>query len=514
MTERLIPRLELLVNPRADKDARHRSLRTAIAWSVRMLSPEARRFFARLAVFQGGWDSDGAAQVCMAIDQEDDLNAAPAVTLRWSAFDLLERLLSESLLIAEERDGTMRFRMLETLREFAWEQLPPREQERLRRRHATYWMTYGEDLENRLNGPELGSLLNRLEAERANLNAALTWCQEPPATDLSPSPLEIGLRIVGAIWRFWDMRGSVQEGRQIAERLLAQAGPEVAPAVKARAHTMVTAMAKSESDFAGALAHSEQALEQWRQAGNVEGAAAVLGNLGALLSDQGRLEAARERYEEGLAIVRALGVPRRIATFCNNLGSLQRMMGDFDAAQANLEESLELRREIGDRRAIFSTLNNMAALAHHRQEFAAAVRTQEEALAIARDLEDRFAVAVSLVNLANTYLSLQDYSNAHACFTESLQLHTAVGSRLGQAYALGGLAAHAAASDCPERAGTLLGAEQSLRQAIDAVMPPQEQELFDAAFTHLAADARFLDALQKGRSLPLDAVLSLAQLPL
>lgn len=507
MAAGLMPRLELLVNPRADKDARHRSLRTTIAWSVQMLSPEARRFFARLAVFQGGWEAEGAAQVCLG---REEGSAEEAEISRWSAFDLLERLLSESLILAEEREEGMRFRMLETLREFAWEQLAPPEQERMRRRHALFQMSFGEGIELKMNGPELRSWLNRLEAERANLTAALTWCLEATETDLTPSPVEIGLRIMGALWRFWDIRGSASEGRHFTERLLERAAPSIAPQVLARACLTAAGLANTESDYPVSLVYAQRGLAEWRRAGSLEGIGTALGNLGKFYSDQGNLEEALRYYEEGLAIVRELGIDWRIATSLNNIGSLQRMLGDFDAAQVNLEEALALRKRVGDRRAIFSTLNNLAALAHHREDFAGAVRGQEEALAIARELQDRFAMAISLVNLGNNYLSLGDYPACYRCFRESLELHTAVGSRLGQAYALEGLAVHAVQSGLPQRAGLLLGAAQTLRIAIQSMQPPREQEIFDASFAPVAADPHFCTALEEGRSLSLEAAVSLA----
>ncbi len=510
MSDRLVPRLELLVNPRADKDARHRSLRTAIAWSVQMLSPETRRFFARLAVFQGGWDAKEAAEVCLPRDEEDGSRSVLLEPARWSAFDLLERLVSESLLIAEERSGAMRFRMLETLREFAWEQLPPWEQERIQYTHALCLMKLVEEIAPRLNGPELGDLLKRLEEDHANLTAALTWCIEAPTADLSPSPTEIGLRIVGSLWRFWDMRGSTREDRQFTKQLLERAAPGLDPQVLARAYVTAAGLAKSESAYPQALAHQEQALLYFRQAGNLEGIGLTLSNIGTYYSEQGKLKEALRYYEAGLAILRELGITWRIATGLNNIGSLQTSMGDFEASQVNLQEALNLRKQIGDRGAIWSTLNNLGALAHYREEYAEAIKVHEEALMIARELEDRYATGISLVNLGENYLSLQDYTASSRCFTESLQLHRAVGSRFGQAHALEGFALHAVLTEIPERAGVLMGAAQALRHKMQSEKSSLEAELFDDAFLPVATDPRFLDGLKRGRSLPLEAAISLA----
>ena len=510
MSDRLVPRLDLLVDPRADKDARHRSLRATIAWSVRMLPPQARRFFARLAVFKGGCDAASASFVCLSMEQADGTVGDSAETSGWSAFDLLERLLSESLLIAEEQQGQMRFQMLETVREFAWEQVPMGEREWLQHRHACSLLRLAEEAEGKLDGPEQNVRLWRLEQERANLTAALTWCAETQSPPLSPSPVAIGLRLIGSLWRFWEMRGSVREARQFAERLLQCPDPDADPTVLARAFNAAGILAKNQSDYPTALAHYEQALTLRQQAGNREGVCTLLSNLGILHSERGETAASARCYEESLSLARELAIPRRIAATLNNLGALRAGQGELDAAQTAFEEALALRKEIGDRRAIFSTLINLAAVAHLRGQFDAAMRGQREALEIARDLEDRFAIAVGSVNLGNSCLALRNFEAAHRCFTESLQLHTAFGSRFGQAYALEGLAAHAAHIGSFARAGLLKGASAALRQSLCAAQTPSEQQQFEAAFLCCAEDAAFLKGLETGLTLSLDAAVSLA----
>ena len=509
MSDRLVPRLELLVNPRADKDARHRSLRTAIAWSVRMLSPEAKRFFARLAVFQGGWDAEAAAQVCLAQPWREDAGRELEETGRWSAFDLLERLLSESLLIAEEQNGTMRFRMLETLREFAWEQLPPQEQEQMHRRHASYFAVLAEDAENRLDGPEQSACLRRLEQERANVTAALAWCLETPPTPLYP-PIEIGLRISGALWRFWEIRGSVRQARRFVERLLEFAPADTSVATLARAFNTAGTLAQNESDYTNALVFFQKSLDLRRQSGHPEGVGVALSNLGNLHRERKEAAAALQCFEESLAIARDLAIPRRIAATLNNMAVLYAGQGEFDAAQTAFREALILRKQIGDRRTIFSTLANLAALAHHQGDLLTALHDQKEALAMARELEDRFAIGVSLINIGSTYLALEDSAAALPCLQEGLQMHTAFGSRFGQAFALEGLASHAAQTDDLARAGALLGAAQALRLAIDAILSSVEQRQVDGAFAHMNTDPEFLRALETGRNLPIEAAISLA----
>jgi predicted ATPase/DNA-binding SARP family transcriptional activator len=500
MQERMSQRFHLLVSRQRGVPQRHQSLRVTVESSFQLLSPPVQQFFLRLSVFRGGWCAE-AAQIGVE-------GAGDAFVVA----DGLRVLREHSLITVQEVQNHVRYGMLETLREFAWEQMPPPDQERMRRRHALYWMTFGETIELKLNGPELGEMLNRLEEERANLTAALNWCTEMPTADLSPSPVEIGLRILGALWKFWDMRGSAREGSQFTERLLERAGDGIAPKVLARAHATAAGLAKAESDYPTALEHARLSLLYWRQTDSLEGIGAALSNVGMHLSSLGELDEALRYYQESLGIVRELGIPMRIATLLNNLGSLQRQMGDFEAARINLQEALTLRKQGGDLRAIWSTLNNLAALAHQQEDYATTIQVQEEALTVARELADRYAIGISLANLGMNYLSLEDLPTAYRCFSESLHLHTAVSSRYGQAFALEGMAIHAALTDRPERAGVLLGATQSLRAAMQAKQPPREQEMFDAPFLRFASDPLFLDSLTRGRTLPLDAVISFAML--
>ena len=484
----------LLVSRHKDRPERHSSLRAAISWSFHLLAPLLQRFFARLSVFVGGWSLEAAAEIC------EEEGAAQA----------LSELRARSMIQAEEAGNVMRYRLLETLREFAWEQLPTSEQERLQRAHALYWMQAGEEISGKWNGPELEDCLNRLEQERANVTAVLNWCAEPPHADLSPSPVEMGVRIVGALWKFWNMRGDVREARQLAARLLERAGPEISPRALARAHTTAGILARTASDYADALAHCKQALAYWRQAGHSDGIAAALGNIGSLLSDQGQPEEAGTFHAEGLALARETGIPWRIADFLNNLGSVQRALGDFDAAEAHLQEALALRKQIGDRRAIWSTLSNLSALMLDRDEFAAALAGHREALMIAQELDDRLAIAASQVYLGSVHLALKDAPAARRCLEEGLRLNTAGGSRMGQAYALEGLAAHAAARNASERAGLLLGASRTLMQAIHVASTLLNRRQADAAFGHLAADPRFLSAQEIGRRMPLEETIAYA----
>jgi predicted ATPase/class 3 adenylate cyclase len=205
---RLGSRLELLRGGARDLPARHQTLRGAIAWSYDLLSPDEQALFRRMAVFVGGCTLEAAEAVCRAAGPPE--------------LDVLEgmtSLVDKSLLRQEEEaNREPRFQMLETIREYGLECLTTSgELESARRAHATDYLALAEEAEPELTGPQQGVWLHRLETEHDNLRAALQWSQ-------ARQDAETGLRLGGALWRFWLVRGYLREGRERLGRLLALAG--------------------------------------------------------------------------------------------------------------------------------------------------------------------------------------------------------------------------------------------------------------------------------------------------
>jgi len=218
---RIERRFDLLVSRRRDIGPRHVTLRAALEWSYRLLSPELQRFFARLSVFRGGWTLETAEAVCGNAEVWEYGSQAPTQPpSHTSTPHLLARLQAHSLVVAEEAEGGMRYRLLETLREYANEQLSAAERERLARRHAAYYLELAENTKAKGAGAEQAEGLARLEEEHDNFRAALEWA-------LASEP-EIALRLTVALWRFWYVRGYLNEGRRWLEEALSRSedGPE------------------------------------------------------------------------------------------------------------------------------------------------------------------------------------------------------------------------------------------------------------------------------------------------
>lgn len=205
MLARLGRRFDLLVSRRQDASPRHRTLWAAMDWSYRLLPADMQQFFARLSVFRSGWTLEAAGAVC----------AAPR------ALDSLAELRDRSLVTAEENEaGGMRFRLLETLREFGAAQLVDGARGALARGHAAYFSSIAQEAKPHLTGADQARWLDRLEDDHDNLRAALDWHQAPEGD------ADAGLRLAANLVRFWQVRGHLTEGRAIFAALLARPGAD------------------------------------------------------------------------------------------------------------------------------------------------------------------------------------------------------------------------------------------------------------------------------------------------
>jgi predicted ATPase/DNA-binding SARP family transcriptional activator/class 3 adenylate cyclase len=419
MLERLAARFDLLARTGRPANARHASLRAALDWSYQLLAPDLQQFFRSLSVFRGSFL----------------LEAAEAVSQSAAALDALSELRECSLLQTEERHagGEVRFRLLETVREYAAEQASPEQRAEYARRHAAFYLELAEQAEAGLSTPEQEVSLDRLEVEHDNLRSALAW-----STDSGDA--ETGLALAGALARFWAVRGHLAEGRERLAALLALPGVLAFAPVRAKAVNGAGTLAWHQGDYAAAWAHYEQGLDLRRAIGDRKGCAASLNNLGNVALARGEYERARSLYEEGLAIQRDLGEPQNTARFLNNLGNVAHYQSDYAAARALYEECLRLRREMGDHRDVAFALQNLGNVALEQGEDAAARALYEESLELRRRLNDRRGISISLLNVGLAAANQGERETARALFEEGLTISRELGDRSGIAEAIYNLA--------------------------------------------------------------------------
>ncbi len=503
MLAQLSQRLNFLATRKRDVAERQASLRAALSWSYRLLTPELQRFLARLSVFRGGWSVQAAEAVC-----EEPL-----------ALDYLEQLRECSLVIhADCPVGELRFRMLETLREYAQEHLGERgEVEALRHRHLHHFLDLAEqaDRQTRAGGP--GDWLLRLESDHDNLRAALTWsAAAAPGGDFDPR--SSGVRLAGLLEVFWIRRGHLAEGRERLSQLLATEA--VNPADRALALTAAGGLAGRQLDLPAARELLEQALALRRQSGDPTAVAASLNGLGRLATLHGDHVRAHLLLEESLALSRALGDKRAIAAALINLATLADNSNDPATAESLLREALEIARALDDRMLIAASLMNLGVLSDLSGDYAAARRHYEERLALRTALGDRVGIADTLHNLGSVAVSAEDYPTARLRLLESLTLRRDLGDRLGGINSLEGLAALAVVgSETPgeetgaRRGARLFGAAHDLRRALATPLPAPLHawiERFESPARAVLGEAGYAAEFEAGREMTWDAAVVFA----
>ena len=447
IASRISDRFRFLVSWRRLTPARHRTLREAMDWSYELLEPAERSLFARLSVFAGGFTLGGAAAVCLDGDEH-------------RALELVGRLVHASLVVADGQSGSMRYRMLETVRHYAAERLAEAgEMEAAHERHLAWCLAQAEELEPHLTGDGQTGAFATLEAEHDNLRAALGF------VGLVEVP-ERRLRLTLALTRFWYVRGHFAESRRWLERALVDAGGAT-PLLRRRALTAAAAVALIQGDYDAATSLSERSLEVSLETGEPRLIANGLSNLGAIVLAAGDRRRATSLLEEAVALARRAGDRRVEALAVNNLGDLRLADGDYTGAEPLFEESLGLLRAQGD------TAN----------------------------------VARSLFNLGAVALMLGRLAEARARFRESLALGRTAGDKEDLAWCLLGFAGLAAASSEGERASLLLGTAVALLEAMGAAFKPFERHLHDTARDQaqtLCGEVAFEQGRRRGAAMSLD----------
>ena len=495
MLTELSHRLSFLMGGAHDLPARQKTLRGAIDWSHDLLTGDEQKLFRRLAVFVGGSTLEA-------------IEAVGNIENELPVLDTLESLVGKSLVKQTEAHGEPRFSMLETIREYAGDRLlAAGEAERVRDRHRDTFLALAEEAEPKLTGAEQAEWMQRLEEEHENLRAGLEW-------SLVAAGSRVGLRLCGALQRFWWTRGHLSEGREWCVRVLGKAGSEEPTPERAKALNGAGVMACHQTDYPAARALHEESLAIKRQSGDRRGMAASLGNLGNVTYGQGDFAAARALHEEALAIWRELRDPGGMAASLGNLGNVALEQGDYPSARARHEESLAIRRELRDPGGIAGSLGYLGAVAHDQGDYPAARMLFEEGLAIRRELRHRAGIAGSLSKLGAVAHDQGDYPAARMLFEEGLVILRELGVRRELASSLEGLAAVVAALGSSLRAARIWGAAEGLREEVGSPLAPKDRPRYDrrvaAARAALGDGAAFDRAWQEGHALPLEQAIELA----
>ncbi len=416
-------RFNFLVGGPLDAPERHKKLRNALDWSYDLLSEEEKRLFVRLGLFVGGCTLETIAAVL----------ADDSATI----LELLGSLVDKSLVRRlENTTGQSRFVMLETLREYALEKLAERgESAEIAQQHAQYFTKLAEEAEGGLRTARQNYWLERLEAEHDNLRHALTWATS------TPNVAEIGLRLGGALWLFWFIRGYLTEGRKWLEQLLALETSDNPASQTARAKALSGAgnMALAQGDTTLSRAFHETALTLRQKLGGKLEIALSLNNLGTVAIEQGNTGRAIELLEGSHQLAKEVGNQGLAGRTLNNLGLLALQQRNFERAATYLQESLTTFRQLGDNRAVSQLLNNLGEVAHHQGDYARAKSLHQESQILRQQLGDRTGVAYSYNNLGFGAQCQGQLAEAQTLLQQSLTLFQELGDKRGLATVLSNL---------------------------------------------------------------------------
>ena len=469
LRERLERRLPLLTGGGRDRPLRLQTMRNAIAWSHDLLLPAEHILFRRLAVFVDGCTLDAAEAI--GGEGGDALGLPPSV------LDLVGALVEASLLRSETGlDGTVRYRMLETIREFAEERLVASgEAEVVRQRHAAYFVAFAERYELAELLPEGDQVLALLEAEHANLRATLVWLEDSDESGVL-------LRLAAALGRFWTGRGYSHESRDWLERALAHDGAAAADRAKALVALGVIQI------YQGANREAEQSLIEGlagcKALGDALHAALALIGLSGLAIMRGNFDRGAALLEEAHTATQTIA-DRRLAQILAgrvsiNLAVAPRAQGQYTLAEDHLEAALRLLQEVGYSEGIILALGDLGNLARDQGDYARALALFREALELGRNHPGTRVVtevieAVGIVAAAGQAERATRLLSAAGAQRERLGLRYRVREdqmALEQAVAAARAVLGEAAFATIWAAGRALTPAQAIAEALDPLVPP------------------------------------------
>lgn len=495
---RLDDRFRLLTGSSRLTVPRHQTLRATMDWSYELLSEDERAILRRVAVFAGRCSLEAAEAVC-----------AGRLVAGTDVLDGLSRLVDKSLVVAEAFEGEARFRLLETVRQYGRDQLlESGEAADTQRRHRDWFLELAEEAAPEFfRGPESASWLARLDREHDNLRAALQWSEDEPGEQRA------GLRLAAALWRFWEIRGYLVEGRGWLDRMLAATAEEVST-LRANALTGAGILAVMQGDYRAGYELHADSLELHRQLGDPNAISFAMNNLANAAVQLGDYQGASELHEGGAALAREAGDLRGMALGMVNLADDLAHLGDAAGARSRFDEAVGVFGEHGDRWGMAFAYDSFAVVACQQGDFEAARSMLARAREMFSGLGDDRGVARAMTHLGDVALQEGDLVRARSLYLESLAIRQSVGDMSGIAAAIEKIAwVHI--NDVPQIAACLVGCAEALRETMRAPVPADARPEYERHLTdlgsRLGADD-FAAARIQGRTLAPDE--AVARLPL
>ncbi len=405
INRRLVDRYQILTGGSRALQARQQTLRALVDWSYDLLGAAEQRLLARLSIFAGGFDLAAAEAVC---------GGAPIGA--GGVLDLLGSLVEKSLVMSEEHDDAPRYRMLETIRDYAGAKLGLTEDAAgVAVRHCEYFFAKSKEANRGMMGPGQAGWIQRIEADLDNIRAATAFAL---AGGVDPV---IVVKIAVAMQGFWILRGYASEGRGVVRSALALPDIRASDIARAWALYVGAALAESQSDHAQARQMLEACLALRRGLGNPVDIAATLSTLSLARLQAGDTAGARETEREALQIFRELGDRRGEATGLIHLGQICAHGGDLAQAHTYLGECMTIARELEHQEIEGECQLLLGEVAFDAGDWEPAVRWLERSLSVCRQAADKRGAANALRWLGKTDLHAGELASARARLDEAVR---------------------------------------------------------------------------------------------
>ena len=467
INKRLQDRYKLLTGGSRQLEARQQTLRALVDWSYELLQPQEQLLLQRLGVFVGGFDLEAAEAVCA----DERLDALDLL-------DLLASLVEKSLVMMEELpEGGTRYRMLETLREYARDKLEQGEGLlATANRHLAHCFVFAKQVRDGLQGAQQAEWVARAEADLDNLRAALVHARSgAPGVD----PF-LAVKLPVALQGFWVMRGYVSEGREAVRAALSLPAVQAADMAHAHALYVGAALAATQGDPAEARQMLQTCLALRRRLGDAAGTAATLSTLSATLLSAGETAAAEAAEREALQLFRELGHRVGEAIALQHLGHIELFLGHWEAAAAWFEKAIALARALKNLEIEGECELLMGEVALAREGVPAARQRLLRSAQLCRESGDRRGAACALATLARIELADGAWEAARPRLAEALQVLRNFEMREELLLSLEDHAALALARAQPAEALRLLAAADQVRERTGLARTPRSAALLQA----------------------------------
>ena len=475
------------------------TLKEAINLSYGMLNAEQSIFFLRLSIFHRGWTWEAAVEICREKPQNE-----------FDVLRLMNQLHRMSLIVVEEKAGQKRFRLLDSIREFARDRLiEAGEENSLVPRHAAWFLQLAEKAAPEFLKRNQKQWLDTLAIEVDNLRAAILWA-------VTVRQAESALRLTASLWRLMEIRGFYREGIDRLKTVLEMPETMTYPELRSKAMSGLGMLLYRQGDLINSEGYFKQSLEIERECNNQLGIANALNDLGNVRHVKGDFEAARSLFVESLEIERKSGTPRGVAVALFNLGKTARRAGLTDDAAGLLCDSLKSFVDEGNLREAAFPLNELAKIELTLGNLDESAKYAQRSLEIRTQLADQKGVSETMRTLGRISIKQGDLNRANKLFGESLELARGVNDLLGIAELLEQFAFLHALQQELESCARLCSVAEKLRDQMHAALSPGERaerdSYLDAARAVLGG-VDFAKNWETGKSLAVTDAVELAVRP-